>query len=255
MNEREKLMYSIMSNISETDAPFVFKGALILRLILQENGFKQIERATKDIDANWIGTPPTLNNMVETINQSLGALKELFIAVSSREYGDMKAAGVSILEKETGDEILSMDIDIKPVAGSRIYYHGEAAIKGVLANEILVDKIYACSSDAVYKWRTKDVIDVFALSHCIQVNTQEIYDVSEKIKRNIKSFDAFYNKRLELQHSYNRLKGIEGKPNFENLYIYLNKFFKPFADHEYMEKIWNSEKASWDEVKKNDVNG
>lgn len=152
---------------------------------MQENGFEQIERATKDIDANWIGSPPTMDILVETINQSLGELKELFVAVSNREYGDMKAAGVSILEKETGDEILSMDIDIKPVAGSRVYYHGEAAIKGVLANEILVDKITACSSDAVYKWRTKDVIDVFALSHCVQVNTQEIYNLSEKVKREI----------------------------------------------------------------------
>lgn len=216
---------------------------------MQENGFEQIERATKDIDANWIGSPPTMDILVETINQSLGELKELFVAVSNREYGDMKAAGVSILEKETGDEILSMDIDIKPVAGSRVYYHGEAAIKGVLANEILVDKITACSSDAVYKWRTKDVIDVFALSHCVQVNTQEIYNLSEKVKREIQSFNAFYNKRPELQHSYDKLKGIEGKPNFENLYTYLSKFFIPFANREYIEKIWDSEKASWNELK------
>lgn len=199
MNEREKLMYSIIGNISGTDAPIVFKGALITKLILQENGFKQIERATKDIDANWIGTPPTMDNLIDTINKSLGKLKDLFIAVSSREYGNMKSAGVSILEKETGDEILSMDIDIKPVAGSRVYYHGKAAIKGVLANEILVDKITACSSDAVYKWRTKDVIDVFALSHCVQINTQEIYNISEKVKRKIQSFDAFYNKKNRIE--------------------------------------------------------
>lgn len=250
MNEREKLMYGIISNISETNAPIVFKGALITKLILQESGFKQIERATKDIDANWIGTPPTMDNLVDTINQSLGELGKSFLAVSSREYGDTKSAGVSILEKETMDEILSMDIDIKPVADSRIYYHGEAAIKGVLANEILVDKITACSSDAVYKWRTKDLIDVFALSHCIQVNTQEIYNVSEKVKRKIQSFDAFYGRRQDLKHSYDKLKGIEGKPDFEKLYAYLSQFFKPFANHERMEKIWDSKSVSWNEREK-----
>ena len=39
MNEQEKLMYGIISNISQTDAPIIFKGGLITRLILQENGF------------------------------------------------------------------------------------------------------------------------------------------------------------------------------------------------------------------------
>lgn len=245
MNEREKLMYKIIGNISETDAPIVFKGALITKLILQENGFEQINRATKDIDANWIGTPPTMENLINSINESLGELKELFVAVSDREFGNMKAAGVSILEKETGDEILYMDVDIKSVVGSRVYYHGEAAIKGVSANEILVDKIAACSSDAVYKWRTKDLVDLFALSYCVEINTKDIYDVSEKVKREIQSFDAFYNKKPELKHAYNRLKVARGKPDFENLYTYLSEFFKPFIEHDYMKKSWDSNIATW----------
>lgn len=86
MNEREKLMYSIISNISGTDAPIVFKGALITKLILQENGFEQIERATKDIDANWIGSPPTMDILVETINQSLGELFSYFIPSLSNHH-------------------------------------------------------------------------------------------------------------------------------------------------------------------------
>ena len=60
--------------------------------------------------------------------------------------------------------MLSMDIDIKPVVASRTYYYGSAAINGVVVNEILADKISTCSSDSVYKLRTKDMVDVFALS-------------------------------------------------------------------------------------------
>lgn len=246
MNERENLMYKIIGNISGTDAPIVFKGALITKLILQENDFKQIERATKDIDANWIGTPPKMNDLVLTINNSLNEMKELFIAVPNRDYGDMRAAGISILEKKTGDEVLSMDIDIKNVAESRYYYYGEVAIKGVLANEIMVDKIASCSSDAVYKWRTKDIIDVYSLSHCIQVNSKEIYDFSEKTNRKIQSFDSFYEKEIELKHSYNKLKGIVGKPDFESVYVYLKEFFKPFYNNDIKEKIWNSEHGLWE---------
>lgn len=81
MNEREKLMYNIIGNISKTSAPIIFKDALITKLVLQENGFEEVERATKDVNANWIGTPPTMDSLVDTINQSLGELNQYFIAV------------------------------------------------------------------------------------------------------------------------------------------------------------------------------
>ncbi len=253
MNAHEKLMYKILGNISKTDAPIVFKGAFITKLILEENGYTKIERATKDIDANWVGIPPAMSVLTDTINRSLGELGAFYKAIPSRDYGDRKSAGISIREKATDDEILLMDIDIKPVSGSRIYYQGEAAVKGVLANEILVDKIAACSGDAVYKWRTKDVIDVYALSHCVKVNVKEIFEVSEIVKREIQSFDAFYNKKSELKYSYDKLKGVTGKPEFETLDAYLDKFFKPFANREKREAVWDSESLLWDAGKESSM--
>ena len=71
MTGQEKLMYRIIGKISDINAPLVFKGALITKLILLENGYADIERATKDIDANWIGSPPPTEILVETINESL----------------------------------------------------------------------------------------------------------------------------------------------------------------------------------------
>ena len=59
MTEKEKLMYDIISKISDMDVPIVFKGALITKLILDEHGYKEIQRMTKDIDANWVGSPPS----------------------------------------------------------------------------------------------------------------------------------------------------------------------------------------------------
>jgi hypothetical protein len=42
----------ILGTISATDAPIVFKGALIAKLILSENGFVSTARQTRDIDAD-----------------------------------------------------------------------------------------------------------------------------------------------------------------------------------------------------------
>ena len=61
MTRHEKLMYQVLERISKADTPIVFKGALITKLILAENGYTALERQTKDIDANWIGLPPSMN--------------------------------------------------------------------------------------------------------------------------------------------------------------------------------------------------
>ena len=131
MTDKENFMYKIMGKISGTDAPIVFKGALITKLILADGGYTSLERQTRDVDANWVGKPPSMNVLVDTINNSLGELKEQIYAVAFREYGDKMSAGISIREKQTDDEIITMDIDMRPIQGSKIYHYGKISVKGV----------------------------------------------------------------------------------------------------------------------------
>lgn len=160
MSEKEKLMYKIIASISESDTPLVFKGGLITKLILSENNFDQIERMTKDIDASWIGKPPEMQEMVDKINNCLEDMEGDYRAVAIREYGEHRSAGISIIEDSTGNEIAAMDIDVKPSLGEKEYFVGEASIKGVLADEILMDKISALSGSMPFR-RAKDMIDIY----------------------------------------------------------------------------------------------
>lgn len=246
MTEQEKLMYDFLARVSKTDAPIVFKGGLITRLILSENGFTDVQRATKDIDANWIGTPPSMIELVNTISAALGELQEDFEVIVNREYKEHVSAGISIVDKKSGDRIISMDIDVKPLIGSKIYYFGEASIRGVLANEILADKICAISGDAVYKHRAKDLVDVYSLSHCSAITAKEIYETSIKAKRTISTFDAFFNRTDDVRHAYEKLRGIEGKPDFDCLYKYLSAFVRPFVLKTFDSIIWNPNLCDWE---------
>lgn len=247
MTDREKLMYQILGKISDLDLPIVFKGALITKLILVEQDFNEIRRMTKDIDANWVDTPPSMDHLVNTINLAISHLGNQYLAEMSRVYSEKQSAGISIKERSTGDEIISMDIDIKPLISSRIYYLGETSIKGVLANEILADKISSISSNAVYKHRAKDIVDVYALSHCVEINVDEILEICKKAGREIQAFDAFFNRRADVEHAYNKLRGIEGKPEFSDVHKYLIRFIQPFKDKEKTYKIWNCRTAEWKE--------
>lgn len=237
----ENVMYYILSCISNEDVPIVFKGGLITRLILEDGKFYIGGRHTKDIDANWVGTPPSMQNIVETINLALKGFDGQLTAKSYREY-DLetgRSAGISLVD-ENGQNVVSIDMDIKPFSQNTTYYFGNASIKGVLADEIIADKISSISSDAVYKHRCKDIVDLYALTHCAKVKTTNIYETCNKNNREIKDFDGFINHKIEIKHAYAKLKNIYEKPDFDELYDYLSKFLQPYISKDRTPQQWNA---------------
>ena len=248
MTELEQLMYRILGIISAANTPIVFKGALIKNLVLAEHGYNEIYRETTDIDCNWTATPPSMDILVDTINQSLGDMQNEYYATAERAYGEKKSAGINIISKITDAEVALMDISMKPVIGSRIYYYGETEIRGVLANEILADKISVLSKQIIFR-RAKDIIDVYALSHCVKVQTAEIFEIyKNNSSREVGKFAEFLAQRLDVEHAYNKLYGVEGKPPFDEVYSYLVKFVQPFADRDEVSQLWNSDVVAWEEV-------
>lgn len=245
MTEKEKLMYKVITSISESDTPLVFKGGLITKLILSENNFNKIERMTKDIDASWTGKPPEMQDMVERINDCLKDIDGDYKAVAIREYGENRSAGISIIEGSTGNEIASMDIDVKPSLGEKKYFIGEACIKGVLADEILMDKISALSGRMPFR-RTKDMVDIYALTHCVEVKTRNIFRAFENAGRVCGDFSSFVTRTEDMKHSYEKLNIVRGKPSFDEISDYLGKFLKPFLQNDSVaDKTWNCRTQEW----------
>ena len=248
MTDKERFMYQIMSEISKADAPIVFKGAMVTKLILAESGYTAVERQTRDIDANWVGAPPTMEVLVDTINNSFGELTNRVYATAFREYGEKMSAGISICEKQTDEELISMDVDMRPIHGSKLYNYGEIHIKGVLVNEILADKIAVLSGSKIFR-RVKDLVDVYSLTHCVEVNTTDIFDLSSKTKnREIGDFNDFCNRKQDLEHAYVKLKGIWNKPPFDSIYSYMVSFIRPFAVKDVAPRRWSIDKKEWQDV-------
>ena len=248
MTEQEEFMYQIMGKVYEANAPLVFKGAMITKLILAEGSYTALERQTGDIDANWVGIRPTMDTLVGTINDAISELKSPVYAEAFREYGEKMSAGISIREKQTNEEIISMDIDIRPIHGSKLYHYGEINIKGVLVNEILADKISVLSKKMIFR-RAKDIVDVYALAHCAKVSTSDIQEIYIKTPdREVGPFYEFFNCQQDIKHAYEKLRGIENKPSFEQIYEYVKKFVQPFTKKIITPRIWNSSSLLWEDV-------
>lgn len=252
MTVLEEKMYEILERLSLSKAPLVFKGGLITNLILDENDYNVVRRSTIDIDANWIDTPPTMEYLVSVVRESLGDLNNEYIIESFRDYGENKSAGLAFFSKSDidqsrKDKLFTIDIEIKPVFSHKVYYFGEIGFRGVLPVEIIADKICSSSSDSVYKHRAKDIVDIYTLTHCIKVNTKEIFDVCEIRNKSIHDFNGLLNNKSLVEHAYSKLRRIDNKPDFNDVYDYLVKFLKPFITKDKTNKTWNHKSLSWED--------
>jgi hypothetical protein len=140
-----------------------------------------------------------------------------------------------------------MDISIKPVVGSKVYQYGEISINGVLPAEILADKITVLSKHLVFR-RAKDLIDVYALAHCVEVRTSEVFDVLRSKSTIVGEFAELFTHRNDVEHAYDKLKEIDGKPPFDDVCPYLIAFVHPFAQRDTTPRVWNSGKQAWDDL-------
>ncbi len=246
MDNYEDDFYDIIARISNTNAPIVFKGGLITKLILHENNYHNISRYTIDIDADWIDSMPDMTDIEKQLNDSLQNGEKPYRAVVTRAPDVKKSVGIEIINAKTDTSFVTMDMDIKPLYGERTYHYGELKIKGITPTAIIADKISSISSDLVYKYRAKDLIDLYALTHCVTVSTQDIENARINNGREFQSFDGFLHKTTETKHAYDKLKRINGKPDFDDVHKHLSKFLAPFITKSTEKLIWTPETMSWE---------
>ena len=222
---QEKRMYDVMCAIKEHNVPVVYKGALITKLILQENQFSEFIRETQDIDASWVGaSPPSMDNLTAMLNNSINILG--LIAVVVREHGEKTSASYDVFGAAHGELVMTIDIDMRKTVESQTYHFGNVSFQGVTPNNVIADKISVIASDKVFR-RAKDLVDLYALLHCVIVKTTDIHGIWERESRIIGNFSAFTGRPDELRHAYEKLRRLDVKPEFDMMYVYL-KILSPF---------------------------
>ena len=243
LTEQEKRMYDVMGAVANSGVPIIYKGALVTKLILQENRFDDLVRETQDIDASWAGeNPPTMELLTEMLSLALNERGLKVVAV--REHGEKMSACYDIIDTTSGELAMTIDIDMRKAVDSRSYQFGSVEFQGVTPDNVIADKISAIASDRVFR-RAKDLIDVYALAHCVTVKTENIRHIWAHENRVIGNFDAFKNRRDELRHSYEKLRRVSAKPEFNALYGYMASFLTPFIESKTTALVWISGENTW----------
>ena len=145
----EKLMYEVMKAIYDSGIPISFKGSMVLKACLMEAGFTEDIRHTVDIDANWNSdTPPTAEQMVESLQSAIKKCGTDLEVSIYRMYGEGRSAGFELANRETGEILFSMDIDVnRPIPPTKLYEVEGLRFRGVSPSQMIADKVSAISTD------------------------------------------------------------------------------------------------------------
>lgn len=165
------------------------------------------------------------------INSLQSALKKngLNLDVSIyRMYGEGRSAGFDLADKDMGEMLFSMDIDVnRPVTPTKIYEVDGLRFRGVSPSQMIADKVSAVSIDKVFR-RIKDVVDLYYLSKVIDFDKAEVMQTLSDSGRRLDTFNGFLHRAEELRHSYEKFRfaGDVSKPPFEEIYRAVKSYLK-----------------------------
>lgn len=88
--ELMEFLYRVMEEMSNAGVPIVFKGAMVLNLAIRNNNPSKVERATRDIDGDWIGEFPTMEKMENALRSAVKKVDSSMDIQANRAFGERK---------------------------------------------------------------------------------------------------------------------------------------------------------------------
>ena len=229
LTAEEKLMYDVMKAIYDGGIPINFKGSMVLKACLIEEGYTEETRHTVDIDANWYSdTPPTAEQMVESLQKAVSRSGIDLTVSIYRMYAEGRSAGFELTDSKSGEVLFTMDVDVnRPVPPTKVYEVEGVRFCGVAPIQMISDKVAAISTDKVFR-RIKDIVDLYYISHVVPFTRIDVLETLRNSGRTLENFNGFLYCPEELKHSYAKFRfaGNVSKPPFEEVYHTVKEYIK-----------------------------
>ena len=107
-----EFLYRVMEELVNAGVPIVFKGAMVLNLAIRDNNPSKVERATRDIDGDWVGESPTMQEIESALRNAVKKTDSSLDIQIIRVFGERKSAGFKIIN-ENGEKVASIDLSVR----------------------------------------------------------------------------------------------------------------------------------------------
>lgn len=233
MTEREKFMYSVIGALSSLNAPIVFKGALVLKVLQEQTGNKSgLVRETQDIDGDWVGNKPSMEYLTNLMKKAVKIAGYNNVkVVAYREYSEGRSAGFRFINSVNDYEIATMDLSIRynPFS-SRLATIDGLSFNGQIITKTLADKIHVVTTRKICR-RVKDLIDIYILSYIYNGSYKDIISIMDISGREVGKADTLLRHTDDVIHAYSRYNNSAANLDFSIIcsraLIFLDPFLNP----------------------------
>ncbi|EOS25578.1 hypothetical protein C806_01705 [Lachnospiraceae bacterium 3-1] len=205
-------LYQIISNMQKLNIPIAVKGGLLLKASLQEHK-SDIDRKTTDIDGNWLKQTPDIEEMRKNLEKAVQMSYPDYQVIIKRPYGEKQSAGFHIIKNNI--TLAHIDIDVNKITPTKLYMINDIKFHGIPMEQVLCDKIAVLSSPQIMR-RTKDLLDMYAITQVIPYDKQTVIELLSK--RKLGNFSTLYTQKENIEHAYEKLRGVTNKPEFQQVY-------------------------------------
>ncbi|HGS9339275.1 TPA: nucleotidyl transferase AbiEii/AbiGii toxin family protein [Clostridioides difficile] len=227
----EDFIYCMSHSNSFND--MIFKGGITLLCAFKKYNYGN-RRLTKDIDIHGTDYNKWINFKKDIISCSQYSRFEVIYKVikeiTTSEATKNESVTIGVYRAAELITRFSIDVNFKwsTLDSEKYSLGGLVTINGYTPELILVDKIHACESKQINR-RLKDLFDIYSLSYLKGYNSNDLVRLYIDKYKNIS--EKMYMFQLEnfntLEHGYNRLRGIESKPEFATVYKRVSNFIVP----------------------------
>lgn len=239
----EEFMYRLMASLYSVNAPIVFKGAMLLKVIQNKYGNPSgLVRETHDLDGDWVSGEPDMSYLTGVLQKATINAGYDVVVKPYRCYSKGKSAGFEFIDVSSNKQIITMDLSIRKNNYSCIYTLIDGVyFYGQTVDKIIADKVYTCSKRVVMR-RVKDVIDLYILSFIWRGKYSYISCLLESLSREVEDFDRFLHYYKDLEHAYSKYKNKASILPFDVVYKRVCIFLKPFYERTKIDLFWDGNK-------------
>lgn len=224
---------NIPENIHES---LCFKGGLALMSAMEKYGQTHFERLTKDVDVHC--NYYEIWEIVKEHIPNFKKLSKLGLDYEIIKVRDISTNGVSetltIRATRTGFKPVEFGVDMN-LSNNIVdteHYNGRFLVmdfEDYSVESILVDKLHVLASRKIFR-RSKDIYDIYVISKLRSVDLQSVV-TSYESKYGKERIGIVFGLDMEnldnLEQAYNKLRGIENKPKFIEIYKTVSEFALP----------------------------
>lgn len=211
-------LYQIINNMQKLNIPIAVKGGLLLKASLQEHQ-SDIDRKTTDIDGNWLKRSPDMEQMRKSLEKAVKLSYPDYQVVTKRPYGEKQSAGFHIMKNNI--TLAHIDIDVNKITPTKRYTINGITFQGIPMEQVLCDKIAVLSSPQLMR-RTKDLLDVYAITQNIPYDRQTVIELLSA--RELGDFSVLHTQKENIRHAYGKLRDVINKPEFSVTYDFVTAY-------------------------------